>query len=295
MATKTLLALVAASAATLIRPSLSFQLSQSSPPTSFDRYASTTSQYMFFANEVQEEASFQVTPLDGNDESIQAAAVFMVDSFWLQSPQALSDGSVDISADAKSSLVNVQTKDLMNKYGERLGKRKLDAVMLAANDDTTTEMIGMVTVEVRLLDSISKAILNADRSELMLTNAISALGPKQRREYKDASVIDVANALLPPEISAVCSFSNLCVSPNARRRGVAAKLCKEAELLAKKLGFDEMYLCVESGNSAARSLYIDKLGYGNKFETTSKSLRVDGNTGTFDEVDVEIMIVNKKI
>lgn len=235
-----------------------------------------------------EPTPLQVTPLDGSEGSIQRTASFMIDSFWLQSPNRL-------SYDAKTSLVKVQANDLMNKYGERLGKRKLDAVILQAVHDTTSDMmLGLVTVEVRLLDSISKAILNADRSELMLTNAISSLGPKQRREYKDASVMDVANSLLPPEISAVCSLSNLCVSPNARRRGVAARLCYEAELLAKELGFDEMHLCVESENAAAKALYI-KLGYGIKFETKAKSLRVDGDAGKFNEVDAEIVIMAKKI
>jgi ribosomal protein S18 acetylase RimI-like enzyme len=165
-------------------------------------------------------------------------------------------------------------------------------ILEAADDDSTSDMLGLVTVEVRLLDSISKAILNAERSELMLTNAISSLGPK--REYKDSSVIDVANALLPPEITAVCSFSNLCVSPNARRRGVARRLCEEAELLGKELGFGEMHLCVESENTAAKALYV-KLGYETKFETKGKSLRVDSNAGAFNEVDAEIVIMTKKM
>ena len=240
----------------------------------------------------------QVTHLDGSEETIQKAAAFMVDAFWLQSPQAISEGLSDnnIPNNVKSSLINVQANDLMKKYGERLGRRKLDAVMLAATDgDTADNFLGLVTVEVRLLDTISKSIINAEKSELMLTNSISQLGPKQRREYKDASVIDIANALLPPEISAVCSLSNLCVSPNARRSGIAAKLCNEAESLAKELGFDEMYLCVESENKAAASLYLEKLGYGVQFESSSKSLRVNGGAGVFYEVDSDILIMNKKI
>lgn len=261
-------------------------------------HGKASSHFMFFADDLQERTEVQVTPLDGSVKSIKKASEFMVDAFWLQSPQSLSEGSSSdaLSADAKSSLINVQANDLFSKYGERLGKRKLDAIILSAADDATTdEFLGIVTIEVRLLDSISKTILNAERSELMLTNAISSLGPKQRREYKDSSVIDIANALLPPEIRAVCSLSNLCVSPKARRKGVAAKLCNEAESFAKELGFDEMYLCVESNNIAANNLYTEKLGYGVKFETRSKSLRVDGDVGAFVEVDSDIVVMNKKI
>ena len=248
--------------------------------------------YMFFADEMQQQEtpSLRIAALDGNEDSIRKAAAFMIDAFWLQSPQAQIP---DVTAEAKTSLIASQANDLWDKYGERMGKRKLDAIILSAADKDDADFLGLLTIEVRLLDSISKQILNAEKSEFMLNNAISSLGPKQRREYKDASVIDVTNALLPPEISAVCSLSNLCVSTNARRRGIAAKLCKEAESLAKELGFDEMHLCVEVENEAASMLYKEKLGYGIKFETMSKSLRVNG--GEFVEIDSEIAIMSKKI
>lgn len=260
-------------------------------------HATKNTHFMFFANEVQEEPAryYDVSTLDGSEASIRQVASFMIDAFWLQSPQALGVKSGDeISSDAKSSLVEFQANDLLNKYGERLGKRKLDAVILTAVDDATENFLGLVTIEVRLLDTISKTIMNTEKSELMLTNAISSLGPKQRREYKDASVIDAANALLPPEFTAVCSLSNLCVSPKARRKGVAARLCEEAESLSKKLGFDDIHLCVESENKAAKSLY-EKLGYGIKFETTSKSLRVDADAGVFVDIESEIIVMTKKI
>lgn len=257
---------------------------------------------MFFADNVHEQASLQITPLTGDDDSIYKAAEFMVDAFWLKSPQSLSENPNinSISDTTRSSLINIQTNDLVNKYGERLGRRKLDALMLVALDEgdsffQTEDILGLITVEVRLLDALSKEIMNADKSEQMLTNAIVSLGPKQRREYKDRSVRDIAMELLPPEISAVCSFSNLCVSPSARRRGVAAKLCTEAEAVGKKLGFDEMHLCVQAQNEAASRLYKEKLGYKTQFETNSKSLCLDGNTGKFVDFETDIIIMKKKI
>ncbi|KAL7539531.1 hypothetical protein ACHAXR_009392 [Thalassiosira sp. AJA248-18] len=239
----------------------------------------------------------QITPLDGSESSIDNAAKFMVDAFWLQSPQQLiqdADDSSEISDSAKASLVNIQADDLMGKYGERMGKRKLDALILTAMEGE--EIQGMVTIEVRLMDR-EKDILSADASEFRLTQAVASLGPKQRREYKDALVIDIANQLLPPDVTAVCSLSNLCVSPTARRKGIAGKLCSEAERVAKEeLGFEEMFLRVEATNEAAKTLYETKLGYEYVFDVESATaLRVDGSAGSFVEVDGDIVVLKKKI
>jgi ribosomal protein S18 acetylase RimI-like enzyme len=279
-----------------------------SPPVSTPLHPKRSApQFMFFADTAVENESlnFQITPLDGSETAIENAAKFMVDSFWLQSPQQLvqdSDSS-NISESAKASLINTQADDLMNKYGERMGRRKLDSFLLAAFDGGDTmdgasssleHVQGLVTIEVRLLDR-QEDILSADASERMLTQAVASLGPKQRREFKDSSVIDIANQLLPPDITAVCSLSNLCVSPSARRKGLAVKLCREAERLAKeKLGFTQMYLRVEASNEAAKRLYEEKLGYECVYDIESASaLRVDGNAGTFVEIESDIVVMNK--
>lgn len=263
---------------------------------------------MFFASIAHSTSTtldVKLTPLDGSEASIYNAAKFMVDAFWLQSAVDGSDDPSNISDAAKSSLLNIQADDLMSKYGERMGRRKLDALIVVASDGgrsndngkllSAEDMLGLVTIEVRLLNAHD--ILSSDESERMLTQAVASLGPKQRREYKDASVLDIARELLPPEITAVCSLSNLCVSSVARRRGIAAKLCREAERLAKEeLCFDEIHLRVEAKNESARKLYEDKLGYQRKYEAESaRALRVDAQRGVFVEVASDILVMNKKL
>ena len=256
------------------------------------------------ASTTKESMDVKLTPLDGSETSVINAAKFMVDAFWLQSPQQLVEGGKisTISDATKSSLTNIQAEDLLSKYGERMGKRKLDALIVVASDGSSNtrtlsadDILGLVTIEVRLLNS--NDLLSADESEFRLTQAVSSLGPKQRREYKDASVLDIARELLPPEITAVCSLSNLCTSPKARRRGVAAKLCSEAERLAKEeLCFDEIFLRVESENEAAKKLYEDKLGYQRKFEAgRAVALRVDAERGGFVEIESDIVVYSKKL
>ncbi|KAL3827421.1 hypothetical protein ACHAXA_003155 [Cyclostephanos tholiformis] len=196
-----------------------------------------------------------------------------------------------------SSLADIQARDLMDKYGERMGKRKLDAAVIAAvEDDGTDGMRGLVTVEVRLMER-GRDLLSSEESEFALTRAVSSLGPKQRKEYKDASVMDIANGLLSPDYVAVCSLSNLCVSHSVRRRGVAVRLCLEAERVAREIfGFDEIYLRVEKSNIAALRLYEKRLGYLRAFDVTgATALRVDVNAGSFVEVNTDIAVLRKKI
>merc|ERR1712086_1115449 len=132
----------------------------------------------------------------------------------------------------------------------------------------------------------------ADASEFKLTQAVASLGPKQRREYKGASVLDIANQLLPPDISAGAVLANLCVSPSARRQGIAAKLCREVECVVKEeLGFEEMFLEVEAANEAAVKLYEEKLGYDRVLEVEgTTALRVDGDAGGFVEVSSDTVL-----
>ena len=213
----------------------------------------------------------------------------------------------ELSDVAKSSLIQIQAEDLESKYGERMGKRKLDALILAAMDNgnvndaqasssSLPSILGMATLEVRLMDR-QQDFLSIEASERLLTQAVTSLGPKQRREFKDASVIDIANQLLSPDITAVCTLSNLCVSPMARRRGLAAKLCIEVERIAKEvLGFSDIYLRVELANMAAKKLYEEKLGYESVFNIDSTTtLRVDANAGSFVEVDTDMVVMRKKL
>ena len=55
-------------------------------------------------------------------------------------------------------------------------------------------------------------------------------------------------------------LSSLAISPGFRRKGLAQKLCREAESLAKDWGYEEVLLKVERDNGRARNLYR-KLGY----------------------------------
>jgi GNAT superfamily N-acetyltransferase len=243
----------------------------------------------------------KLAPCLGDNESIQSVAKFMIDAFWLQSPHHLiqSGGlaiTTEVSDSARAALMQEQSRDLMDKYGERLGKRLLDSCLLTALDEDSSEMLGVVGIDMCLINKATNEIIIANKAETMLKNAVSSLGPKQRRQYKDSSAQDLASELLPPGICAICCLSNLAVSPKARRRGIAKKLCAKAEKWVSYWGYDEMFLKVESENTAARYLYEQKLGYATECTLDrAVALRVDVDSGCFVETNADTLILSKRL
>jgi ribosomal protein S18 acetylase RimI-like enzyme len=220
---------------------------------------------------------------------------FLIDAFWLNSEHhQLGSTALDIKDSVRTSLMIEQASDLQDKYGEKMGKRVLEACVVAALDQETKEMVGVVTLKVTLL--FKDNVLEGEQAEAALKNAVANLGPKQRRQYKDASAQVIATELLGPDTKAICVLSNLAVSPNARRRGIAKTLCDEAEAVAGDWGFTEMFLVVEEANAAARTLYETKLGYAISFKKEAETaLRVDLETGSFEETTADTLVLVKKI
>jgi hypothetical protein len=131
-------------------------------------------------------AGIDIVPVGCDEQSINRAATFMVEAFWLGTKRQMVEGSngnddVDdenISNDARSRLVKDQAFDLNEKYGERMGNRILPSLLLQAVDYTNGETVGLVGLEVSLLDRSKPDILSPKLSEEMLKNAIASLGPK---------------------------------------------------------------------------------------------------------------------
>jgi hypothetical protein len=225
---------------------------------------------------------------------LNMAGSFLVDAFWLNSAHHQLGENVAISDKARSNLIIEQCADLQDKYGAIMGKRLLNCAVVGALDRETRAMLGVVTVKISILDK--DQVLESERAQALLKNAVATLGPKERRLYKDAKPSKIAKELLSPDTTTVCVLSNLAVSPNARRRGIAKILCDEVEAMAKDWGYDEMVLLVESANTPARELYQGKLGYDLKFTKASEpALRVDPEAGEFIETEEETMILSKKL
>jgi ribosomal protein S18 acetylase RimI-like enzyme len=229
-----------------------------------------------------------------SEVDIQLAAAFMVDAFWLNSPQGLVlDESVSDST--KKSLIQHQVDDLLEKYGERMGKRSLDTLLIQAVDSSTKEILGLVGLEVSLLNKDIGDTLSTTKSDNLLKDAVASLGPKDRRLYKGATVQQVATELLPPELEAVAVLSNLVVSPTARRRGIAQLLCAQVEGVASaEWGYPTLYLRVEQDNSAARMLYETKLGFSEQYILPG-AMGVRIQDGSFSVIQADTLVLCKNL
>jgi len=223
-------------------------------------------------------------------ESLEIASNFMVNAFWLNSPQGL---VTSFSPGDLQALVSEQLNDLQDKYGERMGRRSLDTRLLQATNDN--KLVGIVGVEVSLLDKNLGDIIPATQSEELLKNAVASLGPKQRRQYMKSSAREIAMELLPAHLEPVAVLSNLVVSPDARRQGIAKELCSAVETIAKEeWGYEQVYLRVESANEAAKKLYKTKLGFASEY-TLLEGTGIRVNDGRFAAVPAEILVMVKSL
>jgi GNAT superfamily N-acetyltransferase len=269
------------------------------PPLSSIGHRKTASS-LSMAQPATPDLSLNILVSEGDEKSLSEAATFMVDAFWLSTGRLLipiqDDDKVSVSDVTRKNLYEEQVSDLTAKYGERMGKRLLLSCFLTAIDKESGDILGVVGVETSLLDRVKEDILSQGKAETMLKDAVATLGPKQRRLYKDSTVAEIAQDLLP-DLQLVSCLSNLSVSPNARRRGIAATLCAEAErVAASEWNFASLFLKVESENAAARHLYEQKLGY--KVEYTidaAPAIRIDDEAGCFIESEASTLVLSKKL
>ena len=238
----------------------------------------------------------------GDAFSIQEAATFLVDAFWLGSGRHMmppQDEIGPVSDAVRSSLLQDQGDDLLDKFGERMGQRLLEAGILLAKG-SSNEILGMICLTETLLEQNDVDDVNvwqASDAERLLKDTVASLGPAQRRQYKGAGAQELANELLLPSQTSICCLSNLAVSPSARRSGVARQLCEACEQVARdSWGYHELHLLVESSNTAARQLYEGKLGYEQRNTLQSATaLRVSIESGGFVETQAETMVLVKKL
>jgi ribosomal protein S18 acetylase RimI-like enzyme len=241
------------------------------------------------------DVDFSIAKVEGDQDTMKKVAKFMLNSFWL--PQVSATES-DMDPKVMSDLITAIQEDLMQRYGSLMGKRQFDSYLLTAmSPGDNNEIIGVVGIDVTLLNKVSKSIFSRDEAEKELTNALSSMGPKQRREYKGATIHELVPGLLPPEVSACALLSNLAVGVNHRRKGIAQVLCQRVdEIVKEEWGFESLSLRVEASNSPARKLYEESLNFKSVWsEPDAMAYRVDVSKGAFDETTAETLLLSKDL
>lgn len=212
---------------------------------------------------------------------INEAAEFMMESFWGISGK-------------NSDLLSEQVSDLEVRHGEILGKRKLFSNLITAKSGK--EIIGMVGVEVALIDLKTKDVLNYKQSEKTLTDAVASLGPKERRQYKDATIEELITQIpsLAGNFEAVAVLANLCVSPSSRGMGLGKNLCEAAEgVVSNKWEMGKLMLKVENENVSAKNLY-EALGFVLDY-TNKNAMAIRPENNSFCEIPCEVLTMRKML
>ena len=246
-------------------------------------------------------ASENIEILDGTkgiaDAVLTEASDFMLSSFWSSASINTKDDSS--SSPLQASLRELQKLDFEVRFGEILGKRLLQTNLIISRSESL-EINGMVGVEISLWNMNDKVLLTYDQSEKKLKEAVAALGPKQRRQFKDSALEELVSELpdLKGKYEAVAVLCNLAVSPSARGSGMGTKLCNEVEYIVKNIWEfqnPKVLLNVEGENTPAVSLY-KKLGYVEEVsDQDRKALRADFANGFFVEVPCSMLTLSKKV
>jgi GNAT superfamily N-acetyltransferase len=243
----------------------------------------------------------------------------MLESFWIPlSPhqqqqrhgENASAATVPVASSMNSSklLTSIQD-DFTSRYGEIMGRRKLQSCLLSATTTPTTNdndnnnnnnkpLVGIIAMDMTLVDETNEIQYTRLEAEQTLTKAISSLGPKERREYsrKDCTVHEIVSGLLP-NLKVAVVLSNLAVCQSQRQKGIGMELCNYVHDFAKTTwGMEYVYLRVEADNTAARKLYEEKLGYQCCWvEKDAIALRADVMTGEFQEMEKDTWSLCKQL
>lgn len=182
--------------------------------------------------------NFQITGISESDNKrldLQEASDFFVDAFWTAK---VGGGARTLTTSQRRELEQSQTAEFTKRYGGSSSRRRAtNAELLVLRKADTAEIIACAGVEV---DRIPNGSLSAQSSSSWPSSPSSSSG-----------------TLTEP----APLMSNLAVSRQFRRRGLAEQMVRAVETVVRKeWGYSECYLYVEERNRAAVQLY-EKLGY----------------------------------
>ena len=89
-------------------------------------------------------------------------------------------------------------------------------------------------------------------------------------------------------------MSNLVVSRQYRRQGIAEKLVQDVEDLCQEWGYDECYLYVEQRNAPAVKLY-QKLGYKTLWQDDKAKTLIPTKKGELESAGTVIICMKKEL
>ena len=210
----------------------------------------------------------EIKPAKGVEAQVGEAADFFVDGFWLA---GTTTAGVQLSGDERAQLAKLSSDDMMGRYGDLVGQRRLQSKLYVARDSAGA-LVGCVGVEAAMVDMVDRRVLSRAQGEALFAQEFAAMGGAERGLYRKMSVAELTEELLP-EYKVFGLLANLAVAPSTRRSGLARRLCAQCDVAAAKWDLPAISLQVDGANTAANALYAS-LGYNEIWQDETPALRL---------------------
>jgi GNAT superfamily N-acetyltransferase len=162
----------------------------------------------------------------------------------------------------RRELLELESKDLRNRYEEKVGGGRLPSALILAKEDQ--EIVGCVGLDCQVKN-------------------------KKKDRFRDFnngdSLVDFLDRSNSEEICVV--LANLAVRRDRRGRGLARNLLAFAEEQTKAWGYSDLYLLVDSENTPAQKLYRSS-GFKEIFRDPTATCVVYGNNALKTEECINV-------
>lgn len=204
---------------------------------------------------------------------LQCVTDLFVESFW---QGKVGGGAKELTPTQKRTLQSQQFGEFRRRYGRPSMTSKM---ILCKNTKKNNEIIGCAGVEV---DTVPTFAEGHEPTSNPFTDLLGKSIPA-----KPSGRWDTKMQYAP-------LMSNLVVSRQYRRRGIAEELVEEVERICRDWGYDICYLYVEKRNLPAVKLY-QKLGYRTIWQDDKARTLIPTNKGELENSPTVLICMKKEI
>ena len=224
---------------------------------------------------------------------LKSAAQAFVKAYWDNGKQPLPKSLV-------KELTQQHYDDMQNRYADLVGARRLQSRLILGMDESVDQnILGMVGCEMALIDVAGEQVLSRRKGEAMFKDRLNSMGAIQRNKLRRAPLSELTAALFPGNYHLAAVLSNLAISPNYRRRGLAKSLCSQVESVAESWSDvgGRLLLQVEAMNIPAMELYAS-LGFEELWrdeESSATRVVVQGESPCIVSVPTTLICMGKSL
>lgn len=222
---------------------------------------------------------YATQPLDlqnRQQDELRIVTDVFVDSFWRGK---VGGGTTDLTESQNRTLQAQQYSEFRKRYSSRSA---LNSRLLVNKDNRNNAMItGCAGVEVDTVETFAEGSepRNGGTFWAQITGNDIPAKPTGRWDTK---------------MKYAPLMSNLVVSRQYRRKGIAEKLVADVEDLCQDWGYEECYLYVEKRNAPAVKLY-QKLGYKTLWQDDKAKTLIPTKKGDLESVPTIIICMKKEL